>query len=305
MIALGVDIGGTKIEVQTFGPDWSVISRRRIGTPRDYPAFLAAITEQVRWGMGDRATPVPLGISTAGYANPATGAFLAANLPASGKLFLADITSALGQDVVLVNDACAFTQSEAVFGAAKHERIVVGVILGTGVGGGIVIDGQLHRGAYAAAGEFGHTAASANTVMEWDLPLVRCRCGRLGCIETLASGPGLKRICQSITARNLEPEEIAAMRADSGDVARVWQAWCALVAELLLGISLCIEPDVFVLGGGLSKTPGIADDISEALEMAHFIRGGCPAIRLAEGGDASGARGAAYAAWRANERAIR
>lgn len=304
MIALGLDIGGTKIEVQTFGPDWSVIARRRVGTPKDYPEFLAAIAEQVRWGIGERASLVPLGISTAGYSNPATGDFLAANLPASGKPFLADITKALGRDVLLVNDGCAFAQSEAVFGAAKRDRIVAGVILGTGVGGGIVMDGKLHGGRLAAAGEFGHIAAPANSVMQWQLPLLQCKCGRLGCIETLASGPGLKRLCRLMLGQNLEPEEIAATRETSEDVARVWQAWCALVAELLLSISLCVEPDVFVLGGGLSKAPGIAEDISEALESAHFIRGTRPAIKLAQGGDAAGARGAAYAAWLAEGQAI-
>lgn len=301
MIALGVDIGGTKIEVQTFGPDWSVIGRRRIATPTDYPDFIAAISEQVHWCTGDRPISVPIGISSAGYSNPVTGEFLAANLPASGKPFLADVTSALGRKVALVNDARAFAQSEAVFGAGKTDRIVAGVILGTGVGGGIVVDRELHHGRHDVAGEFGHTAAPAHIVAQWGLPLVPCKCGRFGCIETLASGPGLARLCETLTGHRRNSVEIAELRRSSSEIADVWQAWCALVAELLQGISLCVEPDVFVLGGGLSKIAGVTEDLTAVLAASCLVPGTSPAIRLAEGGDASGARGAAYAAWRASD----
>lgn len=301
MIVVGIDIGGTKIEVQSFDADWSIMRKRRVATPQNYDSFIAAIVDQVRWAMDGTSSPVPIGISSAGYSNPTTGTFLAANLPASGKPFLNDATTALGKAVTLINDARAFTQSEAVFGAAVNDRVVAGVILGTGVGGGIVIEKQLRQGSHAVGGEIGHSAAPANIVSAFGLPMVQCRCGRLGCIETLASGPGLERLCHAMTGRLLKPAGIAERRYTEDDVAGVWRVWCALVSELLLSISLCIEPDVFVLGGGLSQIPGISDDLSNALTAAHFASGAGAKIRLAEGGDASGARGAAYAAWRGNE----
>lgn len=301
MIALGLDIGGTKIEAQTFDKDWSLIERRRVETPAHYPDFLEVVCRQVQCMAGTSHATTPIGISIAGFSNPATGVFLAANLPATNKPLLADLETALGRPVTLINDARAFTQSEAVFGAAREERIVAGVILGTGVGGGVVIDKQIHSGQQAIAGEFGHTAVPGNILAQKGLPLLPCGCGRLGCIETLASGPGLSRICTAMTGQRLTPEEIAAQRQTAPEIKEVWQTWCLLVAECLFSISLCVEPDVFVLGGGVSKIPGIADDLSEALAQVHIVKGTRIAIRLAEGGDASGARGAAYAARRAME----
>ena len=297
MIAVGLDIGGTKIEVQSFGADWSVIKKRRVATPQSYDAFIAAIVDQVDWVLEGKKHAIPIGISSAGYANPITGTFLAANIPASGKPFLEDAIKALDAPVTLINDARAFAQSEAVFGAAKNERVVAGVILGTGVGGGIVIEKQLHLGRHAVGGEFGHCSAPANVVSQHNLPMVQCRCGRLGCIETLVAGPGLERLCHAMTGRSLKPVEISERRGSEQDIAEVWRVWCALAAELLLSISLSVEPDVFVLGGGLSQIPGVSDDLSTALEKAHFTPHAGAQIRLAEGGDASGARGAAYAAW--------
>lgn len=301
MIAVGLDIGGTKIEAQAFAEDWSLTDRLRVETPATYPEFLDAICQQVHRISGAAEASCPVGISIAGLSNPATGLFLAANLPASQKPLHADLEAALGRSVTLINDARAFTQSEAVFGAAERERIVAGVILGTGVGGGLVIDNQLHSGLHAMAGEFGHMAAPSNVLVQMGLPLLPCGCGRIGCIETLASGPGLSRISAAMTGQSRSPEDIALQRHGSAEVKEVWQAWCLLVAELLVGISLCVEPEVFILGGGLSKIPGLVDDLSEALARRHIVTGTSLAIRLAEGGDALGARGAAYAAWRAVE----
>lgn len=299
MIALGVDIGGTKIEVQSFGPEWTVLSRLRIQTPQEYAGFIRAIAELVRVTLNGYGGIVPIGISSAGFNNLTTSAFIAANLPASGKPFLTDITEAVGQTVTLVNDARAFTQSEAVFGAAKDERTVVGVILGTGVGGGIVVDGHLRQGKHAIAGEFGHMPTPAHVVGKLDLPIVRCRCGRIGCIETLVSGPGLVRLCYALTGRKLDPAEIGELRQADESIAKVWRVWRSLVAETLYSVTLSVEPDVFVLGGGLSKITGIAEDLSDSLSSACFLPGVCAEVRLAQGGDASGARGAAFAAWQA------
>lgn len=301
MIALGLDIGGTKIEAQSFAKDWSLIDRRRVATPADYSDFIQAVCWQVDQMGGGGDSTLPIGISIAGFSNPVTGEFVAANLPASRKPLLADIESSLGRRVKLINDARAFTQSEAVFGVAKTERIVAGIILGTGVGGGVVIDRQIHSGPYSVAGEFGHTSVPGNILVESGLPLLQCGCGRLGCIETLASGPGLSRICAALTGQELTPEEIAAKRRTSAPIKEAWHVWCQLLAELMLSISLCVEPEVFVLGGGVSKIPGIADDLFEALASRHVVEGAKIAVRLAEGGDASGARGAAYAAWHAQD----
>lgn len=296
MIAAGIDLGGTKIEAQVFAPDWTVAHRRRIDTPRDYDALVAAMAGQIAWARGVAGGALPVGIAAAGLVNPGTGHAYTANLPATGRPFPADIAAAAGQPVAYVNDCRALTLSEAVFGAARGLTPVVGLILGTGVGGGVAVGGRLLAGHGAVGGEFGHFAAPAHVVAAHGLPVHLCGCGRMGCTETYIRGPGLSRLARDLIGRDLTPPQIAAEKATDPQVARVWAVWCDLVAELLMTLTFTIDPAAVVLGGGLSQIAGLADDLGAALARAQLPGFRIPRILIAQGGDASGARGAAYAA---------
>jgi N-acetylglucosamine kinase len=296
MIAAGIDLGGTKIEAQIFAPDWTCADRRRIDTPRDYPALVAAMADQIGWITARAGREIPVGISAAGLVNPRTGHAFTANLPATGHPFPADIATAAGRAVTYVNDCRALTLSEAIFGAARGLSPVAGLILGTGIGGGIAIDGRLVPGPAMVGGEFGHFAAPAHLVAAHNLPVIRCGCGRMGCTETYIAGPGLTRLCAHLTGRALTPPEIAAAKRTDPAIARVWALWAELTAELLLTLTFVIDPAAIVLGGGLSQIPGIDRDLAAALSRAQLPGFTIPRILLAEAGDASGARGAAHAA---------
>jgi N-acetylglucosamine kinase len=301
MIAAGIDLGGTKIEAQVFGPDWHAQSRRRVETPRDYPTLVSVMAETVAW-IEARAPhlqkgTLPIGVSSAGLINPATGLALTANLPATGHPFPADLQAATNRRVHFVNDCRALTLSEAVFGAAKGLSPAVGIILGTGLGGGVAIGGHLIEGPSATGGEFGHFPLSAVPVTAHGLPVLRCGCGRTGCTETLLAGPGLSRIVQAKTGRSLTPPQVADLRKADPAIAECWSIWCELMTDLLITLSLTVDPACIVLGGGLSQIGGLLDDLRPRLAAAQLTGFKVPQLRLAEGGDASGARGAAWAAW--------
>jgi predicted NBD/HSP70 family sugar kinase len=296
MIAAGLDLGGTKIETQVFDAAWRRVEGRRDDTPKEYDALVALLAEHVRWAS-DRTGAGPVGVGGAGLINLETGAALAANLPVTGRPFPADIAAAAGRPITYVNDCRALALSEAVFGAARGVSPAVGLILGTGVGGGVTVEGRLVEGLTGVGGEFGHMAAPAHLVAEHGLPVVRCGCGRMGCVETYVAGPGMTRIAQALTGRALTPPEIAATKASDPEVARVWDLWCRFAAELLMTLVCVADPAVIVIGGGLSKIEGLAEDLTAALHKAQLPGFPVPRIAIAEGGDATGARGAAYAAW--------
>ena len=290
-IASGIDLGGTKIEAQVFAPDWSLLARHRWPTPRDYPALLQALVGAIRWCETQGASPV--GISAAGLINPATGLALTSNLPATGHPFPADLARAAGSKVAWSNDCRALTLSEATLGAARTADPAVGLILGTGVAGGVVTGGKLLPSPAATGGEFGHFPLAAAPVIAHNLPLLGCGCGREGCAETYLSAPGLSRIAAHLTGQSHAPETIVAGRATTPAFQMAWDIWLDLATEFLITLCLTIDPQVIVLGGGLSRTPNLTQDLTRRLTKASFGGFPIPALRLAEGGDASGARGAA------------
>lgn len=296
MIAAGIDLGGTKIEAQVFDANWQLVARHRVDTPKTYPELVAAMADQVAWVDATAQTALPIGIAAAGLVNPATGLALTANLAAMGKPFPADINAAAGRAIAYVNDCRALTLSEAVFGAAKGQSPAIGLIIGTGIGGGVAVNGRLMEGPAHLGGEFGHFAIAADPILRHGLPVLRCGCGRMGCTETLIAGPGLSRIVQHLTGRDMTPPQITVARQTEPDIAKCWQIWCELVTELLMTLTLTIDPACIVLGGGLSQAPGLVDDLTRALGLAQLRGFAIPALRLAQGGDASGARGAAYMA---------
>lgn len=293
MIAAGIDLGGTKIEAQVFAPDWSLAARNRWPTPKDYPALVTAMADAIGWCEAQGGAGLPVGISAAGLVNPATGLALTSNLPATGKPFPADIAAAVARPVAWINDCRALTLSEATLGAARKADPAVGLILGTGVAGGVVTGGRLLPSPAATGGEFGHFALAAAPLVAHGLPILPCGCGRLGCAETYLAAPGLARIATHVTGQAHSPETIVAGRATNPGFARAWDIWLDLATEFLVTLLLTIDPEVIVIGGSLSRAPGLTDDLSRRLARATLAGFPIPAIRLAEGGDASGARGAA------------
>ena len=295
MSAVGIDLGGTKIETQIFDDSWAVVSRQRQDTPRSYPELVQAMADQISWGLAQAGPDAPVGVGAAGLVNPANGLALTANLPATGHPFPTDIAAKIGRPLTYVNDCRALALSEAVFGVGKEHRTVVAVILGTGVGGGIAVEQRLLPGPTLTGGEFGHMSAPAHLVAKYDLPIFQCGCGRMGCIESYISGPSLSRLAKHLTGHDQTPRQIAAHRADQ--MSDVWQIWCELTADLLHRLTLSTDPDILVLAGGLSQIDGLLDALTAALKSAQFADFSTPPLALAQGGDASGARGAAYAAW--------
>ncbi len=290
-LAGGMDVGGTKIEAKLFGPGWSVLDSRRTATPTgDYQSLLQGISDQFDWleQSADRVD-IPIGIGVPGLVDHATGHMVIANLPVEGRNLAKDFASARGRAVPFVNDCRAFTLSEAVLGAGRGHGAVLGLVIGTGVAGGLAVNGQLLGARNDAAGEFGHTPIPATLAREYDLPILRCGCGQMGCYETFVSGPGLERLAEHLTGTRASTAQIA------GD-ARVMQVWARLAGAMLRTILLVADPDVIVLGGGLSNIPGLADLLAGELPNDLLAGVSPPPVRLAEGGDASGARGAALMA---------
>lgn len=296
MIAAGIDLGGTKIEAQIFDAGWSRVASHRIATPKDYAGLVAAMADQIAWVEAQAGRAIPVGISAAGLINPATGLALTANLPATGKPFPADIEAAAGRPVTYVNDCRAQALSEAVFGAARGYRTALGLNLGTGLAGGVVVGGKLLHSPSGTGGEFGHFPLAAGPVLAHGLPVLPCGCGRVGCTETLIAGPGLARIVAHLTGRNLTPQEIVALRGQDPEIGKAWDVWRSLVVDLMVTLTLTVDPECIVLGGGLARAEGLVEELDRDLSAAQLAGYAVPVIRLAEGGDATGARGAAYAA---------
>lgn len=296
MIAVGIDLGGTKIEAQIFDANWRCVDRRRIDTPQSYGTIVKALADQITWADQRAGTMLPAGVGAAGLVNPGTGLAYASNLPTTNLPLPRDVEAALGRKITFINDCRALALSEAVFGAGKGVSPVAGLILGTGVGGGLAIDGRLAPGFSALGGEFGHFSASAHLIATHDLPLIACGCGRIGCTETLVSGPGLTRIAQRFIGQLMTPQQVAAVRATDGMAAKAWAVWCEMVADLLMTLVFTLDPAAVVIGGGLSKIPNLIHDLTVALRAAQLPGFAIPKLLVAQGGDASGARGAAYAA---------
>lgn len=295
MTVAGIDLGGTKCEVRLFDEDWCEVARRRAPTPKSYKELVTTVVDQARWAEAEAGMALPVGVGAAGLVNPKTGLALTANLPATDHPLPTHLNTALGRQITYVNDCRALGLSEAIFGAGRGHNTVMSLIIGTGIGGGIVVNQSLLQGPTLTGGEFGHIAAPAHIVSRYRLPIHRCGCGRLGCIETYVAGPGLTALAQHLSGLALPPPEIAERR--KGDMARVWKVWTSLAAEMIHGLTLTVDPDVIVLGGGLSQIDGVIEDITAAAQDAQIGDFMAAKLVLAEGGDASGARGAAYAAW--------
>ena len=293
-VRIGIDLGGTKTEIIALDERGGVLLRRRAATPADdYEAALALIARLVHEAETEVGTATTIGIGTPGAPSPTTGRMRNSNSRClNGKLFQPDIERVLGREIRLGNDANCFALSEAVDGAAQGAPVVFGVILGTGVGGGIVINGHVLTGPNVAAGEWGHNPLPWAEDRERPGPL--CYCGKHGCIETFLSGPGLARDHEKYTDARLAADEIA-QRATDGDPAAIASLWRYenRLARALSSIINVLDPDVIVLGGGLSNIARLYDNVPQLWGRWAFTDWVRTKLVRNVHGDSGGVRGAA------------
>jgi fructokinase len=294
-IRIGVDLGGTKIEAAALDPDGEIIARRRTATPaEDYGAIVRAIGTLVRDVELELNRKASVGVATPGVISPRSGLIKNSNTTAlNGKPLDRDLSAALERPVRIENDANCFALSEAVDGAAAHARVVFGAILGTGVGGGLVVDGRTVSGPDRGAGEWGHNP------LPWmrgdEYPGRRCYCGHDGCMETFLSGPALSYEFSKRSGKNCTGEEIAAL-AEAGDR----QALASLelyqdrLARGFASIVNVLDPDVIVVGGGISNIARIYEGLHGLVEDYALTDALGSRIVKNMHGDSSGVRGAAW-----------
>lgn len=299
MIRIGVDLGGTKIEAIALDGAGRELARRRIAAPsHDYAQTVDAVRGLVEALEGELGRGrARVGIGTPGAISSLTGRIKNANsTQLNGRQLAEDLARALGREVRIENDANCFALSEASDGAGVGRRLVFGVILGTGVGGGIVHDGRVWVGPNAIAGEWGHNEMPSRT--DPDLPDTHCYCGRRRCIETFVSGPGLAadhRRNAPGASLSLDAAAIVAL-AQAGDAAA--RATMARFYERLAGalatVVNVLDPDVIVLGGGLSNIEPLCDELAARLLSHVFSDALATAVVRNRHGDSSGVRGAAW-----------
>ena len=294
-IRIGIDLGGTKVEGRAFDATGQEVDRIRIATPKgDYPGTIeaiASVAEALETRTGARGT---VGVGIPGTVVRSTGLVKNANsIWLNGMPLERDLTARLNREVRCANDANCLAISEAIDGAAAGFPVVFGVIMGTGCGGGVAIEGRVHNGPNGLGGEWGHNPLPLQTPEEWPGP--ECYCGRRGCIEKWISGSGLERDFKVATGRAVHGPEIVTL-SEQGDP----DAEAALrrledrVARSLAGVVHILDPDAFVIGGGLSKLARLYANVPKLLSQYTFGGPVETPILQAVHGDASGVRGAAW-----------
>ena len=286
---LGVDFGGTKIEAALMDASGALLVRRRTPNPGSYQAALkalATLTAEVEREAGARAATV--GIAMPGSLSPVTGLVRNSNsVWLNGMPFLEDLHILLARPVRVANDANCFALSEAVDGAARDGRVVLGVILGTGCGGGLVVDKNVINGASGIAAEIGHTP------LPWargdELPAPICWCGRAGCLEVWVSGSGFKRW----TGRAVEVAEASLAKGDSKAVKDLDLLYDRIARGLAVIMDV-IDPDVIVFGGGVSNLTDLPERVRA--KLMPYVFSDYLAVKMVRNmhGDSSGVRGAAW-----------
>lgn len=293
---IGIDLGGTKIEGVVLDDNNQVIHRIRRATPAtDYSKILTSIDAMISDLEAEVRQTCSVGIGTPGAISPHSGLLKNSNTTVlNGRHLREDLESLTGRNLFLANDANCFALSEAVDGAASDANIVFGVIIGTGTGGGLVIDGKVLVGANAIAGEWGHNP------LPWpdnsDLPTI-CYCGKVGCIETYLSGAGLSRLHTELGGEQLSAEQIAKL-VDLNDslATRALEIYAERFARAVAGVINIIDPNAIVLGGGLSKIKSLPALIEKNLPKFVFTDYLTTRVVTAAHGDSSGVRGAAWLA---------
>jgi fructokinase len=289
---IGIDLGGTKIEIAAMAPDGTLVGRRRVATPQGYDAAIRTLAELVHHLDQQLVHTPTVGVGIPGAISPATGLVKNANSNAlNGHRFDEDLAAAIGRAVRIDNDANCFALSEAADGAAAGARVVFGVIMGTGCGGGIVIDGRIVTGRHRLSGEWGHNPLPWPTAEELPGPL--CWCGQHNCLETLISGTALAMDCDGPGARDASRIPARAAAGDPAAIAALARH-ADRTARGLAQIINFLDPDAIVLGGGLSNLDHLYDVLPRLIPR-HVFSDVCstPILRPLHG-DSSGVRGAAW-----------
>ena len=290
---MGVDLGGTKTEVLVLDAAGETAYRERFPTPAaDYPAIIEIIATEHARAVARFGDALTVGIGVPGALSPRTGLLRNSNTQSlNGQPLKADLESRLGCEVRMANDANCFALSEALGGAGRGHRVVFGVIIGTGTGGGLVIDGRLLDGPHAISGEWGH-----NPLPWWrdDDGAHDCYCGKRACIETFLSGPGFARHYRERHGGERDSHAIlqAAGEGDA-DSRAMLERYCDQMARALAHVINIVDPDAIVLGGGMSNIESIYSAVKARLPEYVFSDFVATPLLRAERGDASGVFGAA------------
>ncbi len=298
---IGIDLGGTKIEGIVLDESGKTLARRRLASPQgDYRATLDAIAGLVLGLEREIGARGSVGVGIPGALSPASGRIKNANSTwIIGEALDRDLEQRLGRPVRLENDANCFALSEAVDGAGAGAGTLFGVILGTGVGGGVVVDGRLIGGRNAIAGEWGHNPLPWPDEAERQGP--RCYCGQRGCIEVFLSGPGLARDHETVSGQACPAERIVALAAEGDPACEATLArYEDRLARALASVINLLDPEVIVLGGGLSGIERLYRALPRLLPGHVFGGEVDTVVRPPRHGDSSGVRGAAWL-WRADE----
>ena len=292
---IGVDLGGTKIEFVALESDGTELHRHRIATPRnDYEGTVHAIADGVKEMEKQVGRTATVGVGIPGTVSTRTGLVKNANSTwLIGNPFDKDLSRALDREVRCANDANCLAVSEATDGAGAGRHLVFGVILGTGCGGGIAIDGRVHTGSNGVAGEWGHNTLPWMRADEFPGPA--CYCGKNGCIETWISGTGLEKDYERATKVSLRGPEILA-RSETGEPAALaaLERFEDRLARGLAGVINLLDPDIIVMGGGASQIPRIYKNVPARLGEYVFGKEAETPMLAAKHGDSSGVRGAAW-----------
>lgn len=292
---IGIDWGGTKIEAVALDQSGDVLARRRIATPKgDYDGCLAAIRDLVGALETETGRTGTVGIGIPGAISPATGLIMNANSTwNNGRPLDGDLAAALDRPVRVENDANCFAVSEAVDGAGAGVRVVWGVIIGTGAGSGIAIDGRALGGRNRIAGEWGHNPLPSPA--DDERPGPACYCGRHGCVETFVSGTGFERdYAERSGSRRNGSAIVTAMRAGDPVARGAFAVYLDRLARAIAQVVNVLDPDVIVLGGGMSNVDEIYGELPARVTPHIFSDAFSTPILKHRHGDSSGVRGAAW-----------
>lgn len=290
---IGIDFGGTKIEVAVLDAEGNFLFRHRVPNPGDYESAVHVVCDLVAAAEAECGEG-SVGIGGPGSVSPVTGIMRNANSTyLNGHHFREDVSAALGREVRFANDANCLALSEAVDGAAAGAKSAFAVIIGTGCGGGLVADGKIVEGAGGIAGEWGHI--SLPWPDETEVPGPTCWCGQQGCLETWISGSGFARDYHAATGKTATGEEIvAAMRDGAPDADAAFGRYVSRLGRGLAMVCNLFDPEVIVLGGGMSNIPELYEQVPDALQAYLFTDAWCGRLAQAMWGDSSGVRGAAW-----------
>lgn len=293
MFQIGVDFGGTKIEAAVLDRAGQFRARVRAPNPGSYDAAIRAVCDLIARAEAEAGGKGSVGVGTPGSISPRDGLMRNANATfLNGRTFREDLARALGREVRMANDANCMALSEAVDGAATGARSAFAVIVGTGVGGGLVVDGRIVEGANGMGGEWGHVPLPWMTAEEFPGPA--CWCGQHGCLDMLISGTGLRQDHARRTGETLDGAAIvAAARSGDAVAVAVLDAYVDRLGRALAMLANIVDPDVFVLGGGMSNVAELYDRLPAIIARYSFGGDWQGRIVAAKWGDSSGVRGAA------------